>query len=127
MVCGDTQSQDFSALQEYCQAHNLHFLLQIGDELVDSDIQGLTVEGITDEDLSLLDNLPNLKTLHLVDPQATPGNITGLQARYPGVDISWEVRVAGQTFQNTATEVDLSQTILPRWSSRWHIFPTWKP
>ena len=112
VVCGDTQSQDFSALQEYCQAHNLHFLLQIGDELVDSDIQGLTVEGITDEDLSLLDNLPNLKTLHLVDPQATPGNITGLQARYPGVDISWEVRVAGQTFQNTATEVDLSQTVI---------------
>ena len=35
-----------------------------------------------------------------------------MQARYPGVDISWEVRVAGQTFQNTATEVDLSQTVI---------------
>ena len=105
-------SQDFSALSQYCRDNGLDFRFHIGGELVDASVQELTVEGITDADLSLLGNLPELKTLRMVDPAADPAVLASLPETYPDVDISWEVRIGDQVFQSTDTEVDLSQTVV---------------
>lgn len=105
-------SQDFSALSQYCRDNGLDFRFHIGGELVDASVQELTVEGITDADLSLLGNLPELKTLRMVDPAADPAAVAALPETYPDVDISWEVRIGDQVFQSTDTEVDLSQTVV---------------
>ena len=111
-VGGDSQAQDFSSLSRYCQENGLAFLIRIGGNLVSQDVKELAVENITDEDLQLLSNLPSLKRLHMVDPQAAPENVTGLQSRYPDMEISWEVQIADQVFQNTDTEIDLSATVI---------------
>ena len=111
-VANSEGSQDFSALSQYCRDNGLDFRFHIGGELVDASVQELTVEGITDADLSLLGNLPELKTLRMVDPAADPAAVAALPETYPDVDISWEVRIGDQVFQSTDTEVDLSQTVV---------------
>ena len=89
-VANSEGDQDFSALIQYCRDNDLNFWLHIGEELVDANVQELTVEGIADADLSLLGSLPNLKKLHMVDPAADPAALTALSAAYPDMDISWE-------------------------------------
>ena len=109
---GGDAPQDFSELSRYCEEKGLNFRLHIGEELVDANVQELTVEGIADADLSLLGSLPNLKKLHMVDPAADPAALTALSAAYPDMDISWEVHIGDSVFQSTDTEVDLSQTVV---------------
>ncbi|MGM9585387.1 MAG: hypothetical protein ACI3V1_07575 [Faecousia sp.] len=112
LVRGDTQPQDFSQLREYCEARNVTFLVGIGSNLVGQDATQLAVENVTQEDLSLLGNLPNLKQLHLVNPKADPEAVLALPEAYPNMDISWEVQIGDQVFQNTDTEIDLSATVI---------------
>lgn len=109
---GGDAPQDFSELSRYCEEEGLNFRLHIGEELVDANVQELTVEGIADADLSLLGSLPNLKKLHMVDPAADPAALTALSAAYPDMNISWEVHIGDSVFQSTDTEVDLSQTVV---------------
>ena len=111
-VANSEGSQDFSALSQYCRDNGLNFRFHIGEELVDAGVQELTVEKITDADLSLLGNLTELKALRLVDPAADPAAVAALAETYPDVDISWEVHIGDKAFQSTDTEVDLSQTVV---------------
>ena len=112
IVEGCEGNQDFSALRQYCEEKGMDFWLQIGEELVDTNVETLTVEKITDADLPVLDNMRKLQSLHMVDPEASPAALSALSERYPDMDISWEVHIAGQAFQNTDTEVDLSKTVV---------------
>ena len=112
IVQGDTQPQDFSALSRYCQDKGLQFQIHIGGDLVDQDVEELAIEGITEQDLQLLANLPNLKRLHMVDPEAAPDSVLELKTRYPDLEATWEVHIADQVFSNTATEVDLSKSVI---------------
>ena len=109
---GGDAPQDFSELSRYCEEKGLNFRLHIGEELVDANVQELTVEGIADADHSLLGSLPNLQKLHMVDPAADPAALTALSAAYPDMNISWEVHIGDSVFQSTDTEVDLSQTVV---------------
>ena len=106
---GGGESQDISALSQYCRENGLAFRLRIGNELVEQDVQEVTAEDVTGDDLSLLDSLPELKKLHMVNPKATRKALMELPEAYPDIDITWEVSVAGVTFQSTDTEIDLSQ------------------
>ena len=106
IAVGGEEPQDLSALRRYCLDNGLAFQLKIGAELVDSEAETLTVEKITDADLSLLGNLPNLKTLHMVNPVADPAALTALPETYPGLDISWEVHIGDKVCRNTDTEID---------------------
>ena len=82
-VANSEGDQDFSALIQYCRDNDLNFWLHIGEELVDTNVQELTVEGITDADLPLLASLPNLKKLHRADG---PGGHCRRQSRSRGGD-----------------------------------------
>ena len=109
---GDDEPQDLSALVQYCQKNGLAFRLRIGDQLVEQDVRELTVEAVTNPDLSLLDSLPDLKKLHMVNPKATRSMLMELPGAYPDIDITWEVPVAGVSFQSTDTVIDLSQVVV---------------
>lgn len=109
---GGEGAQDFSALSRYCQENGITFRLRLGGELVEQNVQELTLESVTDADLALLDSLPELQTLRLTNPQASAEALTGLSERYPDMNVSWEVTIAGQTFQSTDTEIDLSQIVV---------------
>lgn len=112
VVCGDTQPQDFSELSRFCAEAGISYQVKIGKDLVKPDVQELTVEGIADADLQLLGNLPELKRLHLVNPEAAPERVAGLKKQYPKLEVSWEVHIGDMTFRDTDTEIDLSQTVV---------------
>lgn len=112
VVGGGIQPEDFSELSGYCAEKGISCQVQIGNDLVETDVQELTAEGITDADLQLIGVLPDLQRLHMVDPQAEPQTLAGLQEQYPDKEISWEVHIADQVFQSTDTEIDLSQTVV---------------
>ena len=112
IACGSSQPQDFSAVRDYCEENNVSFQVRIGSALVNAAAQSLTLEDVTDEDLSLLPCLTTLTSLNLVNPQAAPETIFSLQEQYPGIDISWEIQIGDQTFPSTATEVNLSATVI---------------
>lgn len=74
-------------------------------------MQELDVIGITDAELELLQLLPELKTLHLVNPEADPATVLQLRSTYPKVSINWEVEMAGISFPDDTKEVDLSAAL----------------
>lgn len=72
----------------------------------------VTLENVTSDELELLPYLSSLKKLHIVNPVAEPESILALQEKLPNAEVSWEVEIAGQTFDNTVTEVDLSNVVV---------------
>ena len=96
------------ALQEYCRNNGIAFTLILGDGTYDETIQQLTVRQITQDQISLLQLLPNLTTLHLEDPLAPVEALLALRESRSGLRVTWEKTIWGKTFQDTAEEVDLS-------------------
>lgn len=112
IVSGGGRSLSLPMLQSHCQNAGITFLVRLGNELVETSAADLTVQDVTDEELSLLGCLPGLKRLHLVNPQAEPETVFALDATYPNVQTTWEIRIGDASFQSTDTEIDLSQTVV---------------
>lgn len=91
-------------------AHNLglDFAVILGGRIVPDTEKTVEVSGITEEELSLLPLLVSMQTLHLEEPEASAPSVLALRERYPDVKVTWEVEIAGETFGDTVTEVDLS-------------------
>lgn len=104
--------EDIAGLQNYCRKQGIGFFLSLGGEEVSDTEKRVTVTGITDGELSLLAFLPELRSLHLTDPQAEPESIFALEAVYPNADITWEVELGGLAFDQDAREVDLSMVVI---------------
>lgn len=99
-------------LQETAHDLGLDFGITAGgSRYLDTDRE-VTLEGVTEEELALLPQLDALEKLHLVDPKAPADSIFALREAYPGVEITWEVEIAGETFADTTTEVDLSAVVI---------------
>lgn len=108
-VSGGESMENIAALQTYCHENGLTFSVTVGDSVIPETAEELNAAGITDGELALLQLLPQLKTVHLTDPQAAAENLLALREARPDLDISWEVEIWGKVFQSTETEVDLSQ------------------
>ncbi|MBQ2927321.1 MAG: hypothetical protein IJD98_01980 [Oscillospiraceae bacterium] len=97
------------ALQGMTHNLGLNFGIVVDGSLYLDTETDVELENITDGELSLLSRLHGLRKLHLVNPMAEPQTVFELEDSLPGVEISWEVEVAGETFDREATEVDLSE------------------
>ena len=103
--------EEMTKLRDFCREKGISFDLRFGTKTYPDTVEELDVTGITDEELELLQLLPELKTLHLVNPEADPATVTQLRSTYPKVDISWEVEIAGVSFPDDTKEVDLSAVL----------------
>lgn len=112
VVCGNDAQADFSQLQSYCLNAGLDFFIQAGGQLISSDTTDLTVEGIAENEVCLLQYLNSFQKLHLVNPEASAQTVLALREQYPEAEITWEVEIAGERYDDTTTEVDLSTTVL---------------
>lgn len=79
-------------LRDFCQEKGLSFALRFGTKTYPDTVQELDVTGVTDGELELLQLLPELKTLHLKNPEADPETVAQLRSTYPKADISWRWR-----------------------------------
>lgn len=111
IVSGGTP-ESLSQAQSYCRQAGIAFLIRLGNELVETSATDLTVEDVTDAQLHLLGCLPDLKQLHLVNPQAEAETVFALDTTYPNVRTTWEIRIGDASFQSTDTEIDLSQVVV---------------
>lgn len=107
-VTGCENPENILALQEYCKERGIAFYIALGDTEITQDVRSITAKNIREEDLPLLQFLPDLKTLELETPEASAESIFALQEQYPALEISWNQRVAGKLFQHTDTLIDIS-------------------
>ena len=103
--------EQMTQLRDFCQEKGLSFALRFGTKTYPDTVQELDVTGVTDGELELLQLLPELKTLHLKNPEADPEAVAQLRSTYPKADISWEVEIAGVSFPDDTKEVDLSAVL----------------
>ena len=100
--------EEISRLKDYCQERELELLLSLGGQAIPLDTKSVTAGAITDEQIALLQLLPNLRQLHIRLPEASPEKLLELKQSRPDVTITWEQEVCGQVFFSAATELDLS-------------------
>ena len=103
--------EQMTQLRDFCQEKGLSFALRFGTKTYPDTVQELDVTGVTDGELELLQLLPELKTLHLKNPEADPETVAQLRSTYPKAGISWEVEIAGVSFPDDTKEVDLSTVL----------------
>ena len=103
--------EQMTRLRDFCQEKGISFALRFGTKTYPDTVQELDVTGVTDGELELLQLLPELKTLHLKNPEADPETVAQLRSTYPKADISWEVEIAGVSFPDDTKEVDLSAVL----------------
>lgn len=103
--------EQMTRLRDFCQEKGLSFALRFGTKTYPDTVEELDVTGVTDGELELLQLLPELKTLHLKNPEADPEMVAQLRSTYPKADISWEVEIAGVSFPDDTKEVDLSAVL----------------
>lgn len=112
IVCGNDARTDFTQLQNYCHSAELEFTIRAGNQIIGEDATQLTLKGIAENEVYLLQYLPNWDSLHLVQPEASAATVLSLREQYPKADITWEVEIAGELYPDTTTEVDLSTVVL---------------
>lgn len=98
-------------LREYCGERSIDFRLQAGGRILSEGAVTVSIEEITNEELSLLQLLPKMKKLHLAEPKADAEMVIALKAALPGVAVTCEKSVLGKTFAQDAVEIDLTDVI----------------
>ena len=105
-ISADCDNPDL--VRSYCAQRGLDFGLRFRGELVDPNATELTLENVDDTELPQLRNLPNLKKLHLISPQAKPESVFALKEELSNVDMTWEVYIAGEMYHSFWAEEELN-------------------
>ena len=108
VLCGGGEQEAISRLQEYCREAELEFSLVLGGQDIPLDTTSVTADGITEDQLGLLQFLPNLKQLHISLPKVPAEKLLELKQSRPDVTVTWEQEICGQVFDSSAQELDLS-------------------
>ena len=107
-VTGGAGARDMDAFRGMSCNLGLDFYVGIGGKTVADTETAVTLEGLTDEELPLLDLLVSMQTLHIRNPAASAENLMALREEHPDVTITWDVEIGGAIFDDTAEVVDLS-------------------
>lgn len=110
LVLGGAENVETAAsARDYCRKSGIAFRVALGQELYDETAKNVTATGITEEQLPLLELLPNLRKLHLVEPEVSAETLITLRSSKPNLEMTWEVDICGLRCTDTDVEVDLSQ------------------
>ncbi len=112
VVCSGGDTQSMARLQEYCQKQGLEFAVSMNGKILPADTKSLEVTNISREELNLLTFLPELKQVHLEQPEASGEQLQALCIARPEMEITWEKTVLGQTCSSEDEEIDLSKAKL---------------
>jgi len=108
VLCGGGEMEAISRLEEYCREKELEFSLFLGGKGIPLHTESVTADAVTEEQLGLLQFLPELKQLHIRLPKVSAQKLLELKQSRPDVTVTWEQEICGQVFASSAQELDLS-------------------
>ena len=104
--------EDYSLLQQIQKDYpqwNLSYTVQINDKKIPFDTETVTVTNAVIEDLEKgIPGLPNLTSLQLINPDAHSQDLLNLRAKYPKIQVQWQVEFRDKVFTEDVTELDIS-------------------
>lgn len=107
-VSADVGAEQAGKVQSLCAAEGWSFGVMFGDTVYLESDRDVTLTGVTEAQLEMLQFLPRIETLHFAAPQVDAKLLMQLRDGYPNAAISWDAEVCGLTFRSDAEEVDLS-------------------
>ena len=108
VLCGGGRTEQITQLRDYCREHQLEFLILLGEDAIEPGTRAVTAGSLREEQLDLLQFLPEMETLHIRQPEISPEKLLQLRKSLPEVEITWEREVCGQVFSSGTEEMDLS-------------------
>lgn len=108
VACAGGEMEAIGQIQAYCQEQGIAFALSIGGDTVPADAETVAIQDATEEELSLLQFLTQMKRLHISLPQAPAESLLRLRESRPDVTITWEQEICGKIYTSEAVEIDLS-------------------
>ena len=105
------EPEQLKQLRAYCEEAQLRFRMQIGGQILGEDTAEATLTGVTEEELNLLQLMPGLKNLHLIEPAANARTVIDLKEMLPQVTVTWEKSILGRSYPHDAKEIDLTDLI----------------
>ena len=108
VLCSGGEAEAVYGLNDYCRDRQLELQLLLGDRPISLDMETVTAQGVTEQQIGLLQILPELKQLYIWQPEASPEKLLELQKNRPDVTVTWEQTVCGQSFASDMEELDLS-------------------
>lgn len=107
-----TACQDYDALlalREQYPEVSLSYQVTVGGETLSGDTAELTLTEVDTAELAeKLAYLPEMETVHIVEPTVPAEELVALREQYPEVTISWVKTVFDQTYTDDVTELDFS-------------------
>ena len=108
VISSGENTENYAQLREYCREKNYAFYVRLGDMLAEESAQSLTVSGLQEGAESLLQFLPGLTRLHVLNPQISMEGLETIRRNHPNLRLSWNQVVCGKVFNGTDTEIDIS-------------------
>ena len=108
-LSGAENMANAAALQKYCHENGLTFCITLGKEHYSEETVQVTAEGITDSQLALVQMLPKLKKLHIVEPAASAQSLLDLRKSKSDLALTWEKNICGLPCNDKTVDVDLSE------------------
>ena len=109
VIGGGEDLTNVDAVRDYCHEKGLELAVAVGDATIVETAKTLEATGITDGELALLQYLPQLEQVHLIDPVASAENVLALRDSRTDLDVSWELVVWGILCTSEDEEIDLSE------------------
>ncbi|MBO7252373.1 MAG: hypothetical protein J6V25_07090 [Oscillospiraceae bacterium] len=106
-ISGAENLQTASDLVQYCKDHGITFCITLGAETYALEADQVTAHAITEAQIALLELMPNLKKVHLTEPEASADTLLALRSR--GLTVTWQKSIWGISYNDTAEEIDLSE------------------
>ncbi len=110
-ITGAIDADVYRLLRNYCGTQYITMEYQVAGEVLSADTAELTLDQPTDEDIAVAALLPQLKTLHMINPAAAAENVVALEAQLPNTQVTWEMDILGLNFTSDATEIDLTDML----------------
>lgn len=103
--------ENLEQLRTYCDENGIVFQVELAGQTVTEETAEITLADATENQVQLLGLMPNLKSLHFPEPEASAEALLELRTKLPETVVTWEKTVMGMTFPQNAVEIDLSKVI----------------
>lgn len=101
------------ALRAQMPSCDVEYQVTLGQESYPENTVSLTFsQADGDELLEKLQYLPDLESVHFIQPDMPAETLLTLREKYPKVSFTWEKDIFGETYQDDVTELDFSGRML---------------